>query len=118
MLDLFDRPLPEKWRLHAQPSSLQDLPARATTLRILDSLFARCSLVAQLLPRADIRQMVDRIYQPLPLHRELYSERTLVLIHSLLALGYLYHVPLHRMQGCRAAVDEAYVLSLHEKVSI
>lgn len=107
MLDLFDRPLPEKLRLQNLPTSPQDLPPRATTLRILDSLFARCSFVAQFLQRSEIRQIVDRIYQPVPLHLELHGERTLMLIHSLLALGYLYHVSLHRTQGCRAVVDEA-----------
>ena len=107
MLKLFDGPLPERPRLIIQRSSLQDLPARATTLRLLDAVFARCLLAGQFLHLADIKQIVDSLYQPTPLHHELYREQNQVLIHSLLALGYLHSVQLHQKQGCRATVDEA-----------
>ena len=108
-LDLFDGPIPEKLRQHPYQANLQDLPTRDTTSRLLDSLFARCSLIAQFLNESEFRQMMARIYQPAPVHREAYSERALMLAHSALALGYLYHAPLHRTQGCGAAVVEGYV---------
>ena len=107
MLDLFESPMPENIKLRANHSNLQDLPPRETTLRILDTLYAQSSLVFQLLPYTDLRQLADRVYQPVPLRQKFYNQRALVLMHSLLAVGYLFHGPVHKMQGCRGTVDEA-----------
>ena len=107
MLDLFDGPLPEKFRLQNAHSSHQELPAKSTILILLDSLFARCSLVAEFLHKADLRSLIDRICQQAQRRPEAYRERELMLIHSVVALGYLYHVPLHRTQGCGSATVEA-----------
>ena len=112
MLELFDGDIPASWRLSAYQADQQDLhqqelPTRATRLRLLDSLFSRCSLVAQFLQESDLRQMMDRICESVSPHHEASSQRALMLTHSVLALGYLYHVPLHRTQGCRATVAKA-----------
>lgn len=118
ILDLFDRPIPEEWKLyncHRKPPSL---PERATSLRLLESLFARCSLVAQFLQESDLRQTVDRIDHPARPHRDAHIDPMLMLLHAVLALGYLYNVPLHRAQGCRAATAEAYVPSFTTEMSV
>jgi hypothetical protein len=118
ILDLFDRPIPEKWKLqncHQKPPSL---PERATSLRLLQSLFARCSLVAQFLQESDLRQTVDRIDHPALPHRDAHSDQMFMLLHAVLALGYLYNVPLHRAEGCRATTAEAYVPSFTTEIFV
>jgi hypothetical protein len=104
LLDLFDGPLIDKVGLKLQQCFNQGLPPRQTCLHLLDLLFAKCSLIAQFLVQADLRQMIDRLYDAVPLK---HDERTSGLIHSVVALGYLYDTPLHQGQGCRAVVIEA-----------
>jgi hypothetical protein len=111
LLDLFDGHLPEKWRLNPYLHDLPNLPDRATTSRILASLFVRCSLISQLLQEADVSEMMDSIYCHSPQHREAHMEQPLMLAHSILAVGSLYSTSQHRSQGCRAATGEAYVVS-------
>lgn len=107
MLDLFDRPIIEERRLCTSQNNLQDLPPKATTSRLLDSLFTRCPTITQLFRETDLSQLVERIHQPEVLLKETYNDRILMLAHSLLALGYLYHIPLHQTQGCQSAAVEA-----------
>ena len=112
MLEVFDGDNPAKWGLDYHQFNEKDLqrfelPIRGTSVRLLESLFSRCSLVAQFLKASDIREIMDRIYQTGALHHEASNQPDLVLVHSLLALGYLYYVHMHRTEGCRAIVTKA-----------
>ena len=110
LLDLFDYPIPEKWRTNPHLHNPPNLPERVMTSRLLDSLFTRCSLIAQLLQEAEVREMMDHIHGWTLQHREAHFDRPLMLAHSIIAVGYLYHTSRHRSQGCRATTGEAYVL--------
>lgn len=56
-----------------------------------------------------MRQTVDHLDRPALPHRDTHSDKMFMLLHAAIALGYLYNVPVHRAQGCRATAAEAYV---------
>ena len=103
---LFDAPLLPPPLLNAE--DVGTVPVAAVATALIDSVFARCHPLLQFLHEGDFRDMVTRCYDDLA-QRGTSDERSLSLLHLVLALAYLFTVEFHQNHGCEAALREAYV---------
>ena len=107
MVDMFDRPITKVLSQSRQQTSLADLTTEATAFRLIDSLLACCPPAGELFGDTDLRQLVITAYRPLSTESEAYHRRAVLLTHSLLALGYRFHIPAHQRTGCRSNFVDA-----------
>ena len=107
LLELFDGDLRAVSEVSTNQANQHALPTRAKSSQLLDSLFSQCSIVSQFLQESELRQLICDACDSITLQLETLSQRDLGLVHSVLALAYLYDVPLHRTEGCRATVVKA-----------
>ena len=101
---LFDAPLPPPPVFKAEDAWIVPVAAVATAL--IDSVFARCHPLLQFLHEADFRDMVAHIYDDLA-QRGTSNERSVSLLHLVLALAYLFTIEFHQNHGCETALREA-----------
>ncbi|ETN40756.1 uncharacterized protein HMPREF1541_05036 [Cyphellophora europaea CBS 101466] len=110
--EVFNLPLPPDTMVR-QPSiirvdrqSTSALPEKATTLRVVGSVFARDHPFLDFLHPQHFRDMVEIIYEERGTRDEAYV-RFLPLLHHVLALGYLFCRKEHETRGCSQAIDTA-----------
>ena len=101
---LFDAPLPAKEILN--PTDVQTVPIPTVATALVDSVFGRCHPLLQFLEQADFRDMVSHIYDDLAQHGT-SDERSMSLLHLVLALSYLFSIEFHQNHGCKASLREA-----------
>jgi len=103
--DLFDAPLPSK--LNHKVIDASWLPSRATSARLMNSIFSEVYPLFHFLHEDDYRSKVDRLYE---LEDAQYTESDrafLPLFHIVTALGFLYDRDEHESKGCASGIAQA-----------
>lgn len=106
MMNLFSSPLPTMDTLETNDAEADIPSSEKMALMLVQSVFGKCHPLIQFLHESDFREMLSRVYVEYPVYSAA-CRAFLPLLHSVLALGYLFEIPLHCTQGCHATITQA-----------
>ena len=107
--DLFDAPLPPSKSVDVGRLVNELMPPKEEALELTRAFFAHSNTLFQFLEENVVLDMANRLYDLDPDDFEDADHAFLPLYNLILGLGCLYDQRLHRAQGCRKIVSEAYV---------